>query len=456
MNARCRAVLALSLMVALLVPTTGPAWAGGERQSVTGSGGNAVVNWNVTATSAAVACGLTPNGNPLAESRLYAMVHIAIHDALNAIAPRFRSYTGQPAPTRDSRSASPEAAVAAAAFGVLSPALPCASAQLQNAYDQALAALPDGPAEAAGIHAGRAAAEAIQTDRSTDGSAELPLIVTDFPQGSQPGQYRFTPGQTFAFQPGWGTVRPFALSSAGQFTPSGPYAVTSPAYARDLNEVKSLGGDDATGSRRTPDQTEIALYWVNSSPLQWNSIARTVLAGHGKRMDMWDTARLFGLLNMALADGYIASFYTKYLDPDTRLFWRPVTAIQEADTDGNRATSADPDWAPLRGTPPIPDYESAHAVEGGSAASVLTAFFGDRVRFAACSVSYPESANACAGTGGTAGVVRSFGSLSQAAAENAVSRIYVGFHFRKAAQDGNRHGYRIGNWTVSTVLRPVR
>ena len=146
-----------------------------------------------------------------------------------------------------------------------------------------------------------------------------------------PGEWRFTPDRPFAFAPGWGAVTPFVLRDSSQFRPGPPYAVTSRKYAADLNEVKALGGDGiTTPSARTPEQTEIAVFWVGSSPYQWNAIARTV-AGQSRQMDLWDNARLFGLLNLALADGYIARFETKY----DELFWRPVTAIQIGDTDGN-------------------------------------------------------------------------------------------------------------------------
>ena len=142
--------------------------------------------------------------------------------------------------------------------------------------------------------------------------------------------------------------------------------MTSAAYARDYNEIKRLGGDGVTTpTSRTPKQTETALFWVESSPLSWNRLARSIaLRG---RLDVWEQARLFGLLNIALADGYISSFAQKYAQE----FWRPITAIRLGDTDGNKRTTADPGWTPLLTTPPVPDHDSAHAVEGGAAAMVL-------------------------------------------------------------------------------------
>ena len=166
-----------------------------------------------------------------------------------------------------------------------------------------------------GVALGQAAAAAILALRAGDGS-DTPLFDTAYPQGTQPGEYRFTPGFDFAFAPGWADVTPFVLRDSSQFRPGPPYRVTQKKYTADFNEVKRLGGDGiTTPSARTAEQTEIALFWVESSPLQWNRIARTVSAARG--LDLWENARLFGLLNMALADGYIGSFDTKYHNTTT-------------------------------------------------------------------------------------------------------------------------------------------
>jgi hypothetical protein len=384
---------------------------------------------------------------------MYAMTHLAIHDALNAIDRRSRPYAFN---ATAKRGASPDAAVAAAAHDVLvalvgqiSAPFPPACVQagvasVETDYTAALAAIPDGRHKTRGIEVGQAAAAAILALRAADGS-DTPLVVNDFPQGTAPGEYRFTPGTPFAFAPGWGTVTPFVLDRSSQFRPGPPYAVTSKRYAADLNEVKALGGDGVTTpSARTPEQTEIALFWVESSPLQWNRIARTVSAGH----DAWAQARLFALLNMALADGYVSSFETKY----HYNYWRPVTAIRAADTDGNPRTSADPTWTPLVTTPPIPEYDSAHAVQGGAGATVLKRFFGtDRIGFSTCSLTLPAGATCT----DSSPITRSYASFSDAAQENGVSRILVGFHFRKAVDEGIEHGNRIGDLAVDRFLRPV-
>jgi hypothetical protein len=429
-----------------------------------------VTDWSAIAGAAARAACISPADDPLRESRMYAMTHLAVHDALNAIERRYATYAHHaPAPA----GTSVEAAVAAAARGVLVSqiaALPfpfppaCiagGTAQVEAAYGAALAAIPDGPARAAGVALGEAAAAAIVARRVGDGS-DTPLLVFDHPQGDAPGEWRFTPGLPFAVAPGWGAVTPFALQRADQFRPPPPYDVAcrrpaerSPLrapncrrYARDLAEVKALGGDGiGTPSARTADQTEIALFWVESSPLQWNRIARKTSDTQG--LDTWERARLHALLNMAMADGYVASFAAKY----HYNFWRPVTAIHEGANDGNPRTGADPAWTPLRPTPPIPDHDSAHAVQGASAAEVMRRVYGtEEVAFGTCSLSL-DPGQTCDDAQPT---LRHFGQLSQAARENAMSRIYVGFHFRRAAETGLTHGRDIGRHTVRTQLGPVR
>jgi len=417
---------------------------------------DAVSEWNATAGRAAVATGISPVGNPLHESRLYAMTQIAIHDALNSIHRRSEPYAFA---ARARRHTSVDAAIAAAARGVMVPVLqqPPFGAGISDAvalveadYAAAVDAIPEGRAKRNGLTIGRAAAAAIVALRADDGADTL-LVDAGYPQGDAPGEYRFTPGFTFAFAPGWGEVTPFALYDASQFRAPPPYRVTSRRFAADFNEVKSLGS--ATSSTRTPDQTEIARFWIESSPLQWNRIARAVAEDRG--LDPWQQARLFGLLDIALADGYIGSFETKYRYD----FWRPVTAIHEAGSDGNRRTQPDPGWMPLDVTPPIPDHDSAHAVEGGAGSTVLRRVFGsDHVAFSGCSSTVltgtlPAGAD-CDGDAGNV-LRRQYTSFSHAARENGLSRIYVGWHFRKAVDDGIRHGRRIGKFAVANYMRPL-
>jgi hypothetical protein len=309
-----------------------------------------------------------------------------------------------------------------------------------------LAAIPDGPAKAQGIAVGQAAAAAILGLRATDGAVG-PFLNTNCPEATPPSRYRCTPGSPFIAFEGWEKVTPFVLQDSAQFRPGPPYALTDQRYTTDYNEVKSLGGDGiTTPSARTADQTEIALSWYESSPLKWSRIART--ASSNKGLDLWENARLFGLLNMALADGYIAMVATK----DHYSYWRPVTAIQAGETDGNPDTTGDPTWTPLRPTPPNQDYASGHSIEGGVGAEVLKQVFGtDQISFQDCGAALP-SGSTCSDP---SPVRRSYSSFSQAAVENAYSRILIGFHFRKSIEEGTAYGRKIGERAVNLYLRPV-
>jgi hypothetical protein len=428
------------------------------------AGSDAVIVWNANAAVAATAACLAPINNPFHESRLYAMMHVAIHDALNAIDRRSRPYAfdGQADP-----GASPEAAVAAAARDVLvrliaqlplelhtQDCIDAGVANVEAAYATALAAIPRSHAKAQGIVVGKAAAAAILAlraeprpgRRARDGAVG-PFLNLTCPQNTDPGEYQCTPGTPYIVFEVWEHVIPFVLKDGSQFRPGPPYAVNRNKYTADFNEVKYLGGDDVTTpSARTADQTEIALSWYENSPLKWNRIARTVAADRG--LTLWENARLFGLLNLALADGYIAMAATK----NHYSYWRPVTAIQTGDTDGNPDTIGDPTWTPLRPTPGDQDYASGHSIEGGAGAEVLKQFFGtDEITFQDCGAMLPAG-SAC---GDATPIFRWYTSFSQAAAENAYSRILIGFHFRKSTEEGTKYGQKIGRRAANLYLRPV-
>jgi hypothetical protein len=430
--------LSLLLAVLVLVVSSFPV----ALQAITN---DAVLYWNETAANAGFAAGLdNPTEgcvDPLHESRIFAMMHAAIHDALNAIERRSQPYAlTSYAPA----GSSPEAAVAAAAHDVLLvvfPQLPsdlgltpaAATDLVEAAYAAALAAIPDSPAKVQGILIGQASAAAILRLRDADGSA-VPFLDFDYVPGPNPGDFQLIPGLPFAAAPEWGKVTPFVLTSSSQYRPKAPYALTSKKYAADFNEVKNLG--EVGSTTRTDEQTEIALFWLEGAPQGWNRIARTVSIQHG--LDLWQNARLFGLLNFASADGYIADFENKYFFK----FWRPLSAIRAADTDGNPDTVAAPTWDSLRGTPPAPDYTSGHSVEGGAMSEVLARFFGDAVSFSTTSTTQP-------------GVTRSFTRFSQAAEENGNSRVYIGFHFRHAVIEGIKLGTKVGKVAFNHSLRPV-
>jgi hypothetical protein len=202
-----------------------------------------------------------------------------------------------------------------------------------------------------------------------------------------------------------------------------------------VNEVQAIGSLDS--SIRNADQTQIARFWLEAAANSWNAIARQVAAPIG--LDLWRSARLFALINMAMADAYITSFETKYYYH----FWRPITAIRLADTDGNPVTTADANWLPLAETPPMPDYPSAHATVGGAPAHIMRLFFArDDLPFSH--------------TSSISGATRSYESFSEAAEENGLSRIYVGYHFRTAVRHGLNQGRQIGQFVFEHALRPVK
>jgi membrane-associated phospholipid phosphatase len=248
-----------------------------------------------------------------------------------------------------------------------------------------------------------------------------------------PGEYQFTPPFNFAAQPGWERVKPFVIDLEDHAL-EGPQALSSVQYARDLAFIRSIGHIAST--TRTREQSEIAQFWYEDSPLGWNRIANTAIRQRG--LDLWSAARAFALVNFAMADGFIAGFEAKY----RFRFWRPETAIREAATDGNPRTDADPTWQPFLITPPVPDYPSTHTVLGWAAAEVLIDILGDRLRYAADSLTLP-------------GVTREFRGFSAAAQENGLSRLYAGIHFRYAVAEGRRQGRSIGR-AVAEALEPVR
>ena len=409
---------------------------------------NEVADWNVLGIDAAVAGGQ----NPIHVSRTITMMHLAVHDALNAIDRRYEPYLYF-GPI--DRSADAGAAIAAAARDVLVAVIPDwgtpeerakALPMVEAAYAAALARVPEGPAKAAGIVVGQGAAASIVAARKADGSP----VAVKYTPGTAPGQWRPHPnpspanppianpslaaGNWPAMLPQWAHVTPFTMATPWQFRLPGPPALTSTEYARDYNEVKKVGGKSST--ERTAEQSEIARFWYESSPQGWSRIAREVASE--RAVDPWGVARLLALVNATIADGYVAGADTRY----HYNFWRPVTAIRAGETDGNDATVADPTWESYLNTPPLPDYPSTHSVAGGAAAAVLAQFFGsDQVTFKMkCGPPF-------------AGVTRSFNSFSQAAQENGDSRVYAGIHFRSAVQDGIKQGDQIGRRAFDLFLQ---
>jgi hypothetical protein len=387
--------------------------------------------------------------NGLVQSRTLSMVHAAIHDALNTIDPRYERYAldGESVPD-----ASAQAAIAAAVHDVLAGVIPAFGNAAQQAaaraatdadYAASLALLSDGPSKTDGMTVGRAAAAAVLSLRSDDAvtSANIPYTVLPGPGVWQPTPNPDPPSPPAAgllppILPGWGNVTPFAFRNGAQFRPDPPPVLDSAQYATDYNEVKTIG--EQFSSTRTAEQSEIAQFWYEGAQAGWNRIARVVATQHG--LDLWEQARLMALLNFAVADGYIAGWNAKYFYN----FWRPVTAIRAGDTDGNPDTIADLAWNTYLNTPAIPDYPSTHSVLGGAASEVLARFFGDD------NVAFVTTSGAP-----FAGITRQFSSFSQAAAENADSRVYAGIHFRTACQEGLRLGSKIGKFAFGHYLKSL-
>ena len=392
-----------------------------------------VLTWNDAATKAVTFAGNGPNGPlpPMPESYIYAQVNVAMHDALNGVYGKYTTY----ALTVTDKTANPDAAVAKAAHDVIISLLPPLTAYADSLYQVSINSIANGSAKTAGINLGQQAAAAMIAKRTNDGYA---VAQTSYIQGTLPGEYRSTapfdgpPFNGFVAVPAWGNITPFGVASPYQFRPVAPYAVSSPEYATDYNEIKSLGA--ATNSTRTADQTQIGLFWLENAPLGWNRIAVKFLKL--KNYDAVEAAHVLGVLHMAIADANISSLEAKYYYK----YWRPVTAVLQGDNDGNASTTGDANYVVLASpTPPIPDYPSNHAVNGGAAAQVLTNLFGDKVGFTASSSSLPN-------------VTRSFSSFKQAAEENALSRIYVGFHFRNAVAKGEAQGLLVGDYVFNHVL----
>ncbi len=415
---------------------------------------DSVTDWNATAGVVAPRF-----GSPQHQSRAMAIVQIAVHDSLNAIRPRYHTYSVVPTVTG---SASADAAVAAAARGTLlglldtvpdGPLKVEAIATVVNAYDAAIAAIPAGVAKSRGIATGANAAAAILALRSGDGSATPHLPYT---LGPEPGIYQPTPNPEFpavivpSFA-GWANVAPFAIYRPSQFfvPPGRIFDLTSRAYAREYNEVKYLGDALRRGAAPDSEESDIARFWPGGGS-NWNLSARVIVDGLG--LDSWQHARLFALLNIAEADGLIANQKFKYMYN----FWRPVTAIRWGD-DGNPRTVSDPSWRPFLVTPPYPDYPCALPTATGASTSVLREFFGtDDVAFVrtfnAGAVPLPAPLAALPAKA----ITRQFDSLSEAASEAADARVYGGMHFRSGCRAGRRHGTEIGRFVFRHYLRPLR
>jgi len=408
-------------------------------------GSEILVSWNERSLSIAEAEDgfLTLKG-----VRTAAMMHLAIHDALNAIEPRYSSYQHASAAPTDP-AGDPTAAAAQAAFEVLVTQYPDTREELALELKRWLDEVPAGDAKSTGAAKGRSAASAILDARREDGwnnEADYqwhpmgPGVYAEFQAHSG------TP-EGFIFGAGWATATPFALDTASHFRAPPPPSIDSDAYTRAFDEVKRVGAFESF--ERTEDQAHLAMWWKDFAENSSNRWARQLVLE--ENLDLWPAARMFALLNVSVFDAYVNVFDNKFFYNH----WRPYTAIRWAANDGNDDTDPDAEWDNLhRHTYAFPSYPSAHGTACSAAMTVFAGSFGDAYPFTARTELVDR-------TGPMSGKVemnpstRSFKSFSDAAAECGLSRIYLGIHFRYDSVAGNRLGGQIGDYVLEHFLRPV-
>jgi hypothetical protein len=387
-------------------------------------------------------------GRPAGPSGLldFAMVHVAIHDAVQAYEKRFQPYAIHIRRAGGSR----VAAAAAAARDVLVNRFPLLEASIHSKYLLFLANHGLTPADE-GTDVGERAATAIIARRANDGSFPTPPPPPDL-GGTGAGQWRPTPSAGAPFSAPWlGAVEPFTMDFSAQFRARRPPALTSREYARDYNEVKNLGG--FVSVTRTSDQTQMAHFYAGNTVALFEGLIRGLVeaceTGSGQRHcrslnSLGDSARLFALANLAGADAGIRSWNSK----KHYNFWRPITAIQQllpADNDANPQTEADPTWTPLRATPPYPDYTSGANNLSGSFMTIVARFFGtDKATFKVTTTDALATPNE-----------RTYHRFSDLADDVVDARIYMGIHFRFADTAARREGTRVATQAFNHYLRPL-
>lgn len=385
-----------------------------------------------------------------AESRIYAMVTLAVHDALNNAVPIYETYAldNGLAYYKDISKKNiyeiANAAVAQAAHDALVALVPASAASAGNLLSTSLAEIEDSEFKTRGIQAGKDAVLAILAKRQND---VLPAFES-YQQGTQPGEYKSTAPFKFAnpnppfwpansvYAKSWGELEPFGILAGDQFRPEPPYAINSPEYTSDYNEVKSIGSN--TSALRTPDQTAMGLFFTENMPSMLNKVARMMAVQ--ENLDGWETARLFALTQMTVADALISTFDGAF----HYKFWRPITAIQEGELDGNDDTAGDAAWSPVtsaRPTPPLPSYPSSYASAGNAGAELFNLYFKK------------DSKSFTLGSYTLSGTERSFTSFSQFAMEMAESRIYAGHNFRNDNIAGEKLGQEVAQYVFENNLR---
>jgi hypothetical protein len=390
----------------------------------TSSQGRAVADWSLIAQNAIVAVGRRFPG----EAAVYmGIVHATIYDVVVAIEGGYRPYAITPTVHPNT---SVEAAIAAAAHRVLVERFGDQQTALDNVYFAYLSGIADGEAKTNGIQVGEEVGVGMLLLRANDGlDSAVPYVQP--PLG--PGVYEPTAPATPV-----GTrlprVLPLALESASQFRPNGPPALHSGEYAQDFNEVKDLGRFDS--SVRSAEQTAVARFWTDSDIPQWNRNLLRLADARG--LTAIETARMLAMAHVAGGDAMIGCFDAKY----HYLSWRPLHAINRADTDGNPHTVPDPTWQPLLPTPNHPEYPSAHACHTTAVAEALESFFGPgRTSFSLDNI--------------VTGETRYYHRFKDAVEEVNNARVWAGFHFRYADEDGSKLGRKIARFVVMNFFQPL-
>jgi hypothetical protein len=388
---------------------------------VTTAAANVITDWDEKAVGA-----VQTKMPPPAGYRVMAIMHLAMFEAVNSIEPRYKPYKSSLPATPDM---SKEAAAAAAAGRVLRKLVPDAAADVQAAMTSYLASLPEGDAKANGVKLGEQAAKVMLEARANDGAS----APDNYRPRTLPGVYV---GTTITVGSRYPNVTPFAMTSPSQFRPKPPISLKSAQWAKDFNEIKELGEKNST--KRTARQTEDARFWVLTGPLSTHPLERQIAIA--KNMDVVDSARFLALLSATEEDALIAVLDAKYKYE----FWRPITAIRNADIDGNPETQRDPNWQPIENTPLHPEYPCAHCIVSSSVAAVIGSVLG--------SDDIPEVMTSPFAPG----VTHRFTSLRAYTDEVAMARIYAGFHYRFSATVGSEMGQKIGTYAANAILRPTQ
>jgi hypothetical protein len=354
--------------------------------------------------------------------RTMAIVQVSVFDAVSAITGRYPTVRAKITAPRD---ASVDAAVAAATRTALSKLMPAQQAGIDADYQALIRTVRDGRAKTDGIAVGEQAATAVVAACAEDGFN----APNTYRPHTAPGVYVPT---MFPAVPHWGKRKPWVMTSGDQFRPGPPPALASETWKRDFNEIKAVGGK--TSMQRTPEQTAIAQFWEATLPNVYWPVARSVASASGR--DVSDNARLAALAAMAMDDALIAVFDAKY----TYNFWRPVTAIRNAEGDAR-----DPGWMPFIDTPMHPEYPCAHCIVSASLGAVLEAELAGRPS--------PKLSSASSTAGGA---VRTWGSVGEFVQEVAVARIYDGVHYRNSTEVGTAMGKKIGELAVKSFPKPIR